>query len=282
MRRIAQDYANSVGRGEIVLVISPTHLEAESTATAIRRELKARGLVENEDEMIPRLVPRHLTAAERSDPASYERGDVIVFHQNATGHRKGQRITIGDTLPAGIAQLAERFQVYRMTELPIAAGDMVRITANGATKDGRHRLNNGALYQVRGFTRAGDMKLNNGWVVARDFGFLNHGLVVTSHASQGKTVDRIILAESSASLSAASREQFYVSISRGRRSAKIYTHSKRDLRDAIARSDARLGATELVQDLRGATGRAIATNSPGARRCESKPTRTQAQAGADA
>ena len=70
------------------------------------------------------------------------------------------------------------------------------MTANGRTADGRHRLNNGALYTVKGFTPAGDVVVDNGWVIGRDFGHVAHGYVVTSHASQGKTVDKVLIGQS--------------------------------------------------------------------------------------
>ena len=247
---VAKDYADATSRGQSVRIISPTHAEGERVTAAVREELKDRGLLDRPERTIPRLVPLNLTQAERADAASYQPGDVLVFHQSAKGHKKGERIIIEEPLAADLSQVADRFQAYRVAELKVAKGDLVRITANGMTKDG-HRLNNGAVYGIEGFSESGDLRLNNGWLVPRDYGFLNHGFVATSHSSQGKTVDRVILAESMQSLPAASREQAYVSLSRGRKAATIYTDDKQALRDAIPRSEVRLGATELVGDHRG-------------------------------
>ena len=84
-------------------------------------------------------------------------------------------------------------------KLALAEGDKLRITQNGFTRETRRgllgkrqrRLNNGAVYEVEGFTKQGDIKLTNGFVVPKDYGGLAHGYVVTSHASQGKTVDSV-------------------------------------------------------------------------------------------
>ena len=127
---------------------------------------------------------------------------------------------------------------------------MVRITKNGSTADGKHRLNNGARYTVKGFNKSGDIVLDNGWTVAKDFGHLDYGYVVTSHASQGKTVDRVFIGQSSLSFPASSREQFYVSCSRGRQSVTVYCDDKAALREAVAESDERITATELVNGSR--------------------------------
>jgi hypothetical protein len=48
---------------------------------------------------------------------------------------------------------SNRFQVYETQSLPLAPGDKIRITQNGFTADEKHRLNNGAVYQVKGFTK---------------------------------------------------------------------------------------------------------------------------------
>lgn len=73
-------------------------------------------------------------------------------------------------------------------------------------------------------------------------------VVVTSYANQAKTVDRVLIGQSAASFLASSREQFYVSVSRGREQATIHTDDKQSLLDAVKQSDERVSATELVAD----------------------------------
>lgn len=249
-KALAEDYVATVEAGKTALVVSPTHLEGEWITDEIRARLKQAGKLGEGERTFLALESANLTEAEKADPLNYAPGDVLVYHQNARGHRKGERVMVGDA-PLPLDQ-AERFQVYRPSVLPIAPGDVLRITRNGTTADGRHRLNNGALYAVRGFDAGGNIVLTNGWTVSKDYGHLAHGYVVTSHASQGKTVDRVFIGQSSDSLPASSREQFYVSVSRGREQATIYTDDKEALLEAVSRSDDRLTATEFVagRDLR--------------------------------
>jgi len=103
------------------------------------------------------------------------------------------------------------------------------------------------MYEVEGFTRDGDIRLGNGYILPKNYGGITHGYVVTSHASQGRTVDAVLIAMGNESLSAASREQFYVSVSRGREAVRLYTDDKEAMMDAVQRSGARLSATELMQ-----------------------------------
>lgn len=88
--------------------------------------------------------------------------------------------------------------------------------------------------------------LENGWTIAKDFGHLAYGYVVTSHASQGKTVDRVFVGQTRESFPASSAEQFYVSASRAKEQVILYTDDKAALMQAVQRSDERLSATELV------------------------------------
>ncbi|WP_158633326.1 MobF family relaxase [Tautonia sociabilis] len=244
-RQLAADYVEAVGAGETALVVSPTHLEKDRITREIRRVLREEGKLDGEGREIPVLISRQLTEAEKADPAQYQPGDVLLFHQNARGYRKGERIeaTGAAALPLG---QSGRFEVFHRGKLAIAPGDVVRITRNGTTADRKHALHNGDLHRVRSFGRDGDIELDNGWTIARDFGHLDYGYVVTSHAAQGKTVDRVFVGQSADSFAATSREQFYVSCSRGRKSATVYTNDKQALRAQLARSEQQMSARDVA------------------------------------
>jgi conjugative relaxase-like TrwC/TraI family protein len=243
-KALAADYVATVYAGKSALVVSPTHLEGEWITDHIRSELQRTGNLGGNQRQFRTYENANLTLAERRDALNYQAGDLLVFHQHGKGYRRGQRILVGDALLP--LDQAEKFQVFHPGALPIAPGDVLRITHNGKTADGEHRLNNGAIYGVKGFTASGDIKLANGWTISKDYGHVTHGYVVTSHASQGKTVDRVFIGQSSDSFGASSRQQFYVSASRGREQAIVYTDDKAALREMVDRSDDRLTATEIA------------------------------------
>jgi hypothetical protein len=91
-----------------------------------------------------------------------------------------------------------------------------------------------------------DIKLANGWGIAKDFGNLTHGYCLTSYSSPSKGVDCTFVADRSESFRAAGREQFYVSASRFKESLTIYTDDKRQLLDAVRKLSHRPSATDLV------------------------------------
>jgi hypothetical protein len=243
-RQLASDYVDAVSHGKTALVVSPTHAEGHRITSEIRRLLKERGLLDEDGQRFLMLQNAQLTEAERGDAANYLPGDVLQFHQNAQGYRRGQRVAVnGGPLPL---ESADRFSLFHASSLELARGDVVRITQNGFSLDGRHRLNNGARYRIKDFDEDGNIVFDNGWTIGKDFGHLAHGYVVTSHASQGKTVDRVFVGQSSHSGLASSREQFYVSCSRGREAVTVYCDDKEALREAVAQSDDRVAATELL------------------------------------
>lgn len=249
-RQLADAYLAAVdekkknGQHKSALVVSPTHAEADRITQAIRAGLMAQGKL-GDERIVNGWVPSHLTDAQKADATEYEQGDLLQFHQNAPGHQKGSRLVVTDGAKIPV-EVAKRFEVYHATQFALAAGDRVRVTAGGKTKDGKHRLSNGSLLTVQGFTSRGDIVVDHGWVIDRDFGHLAHGYVVTSHASQGVTVDKVFVGISSESLPATCQRTAYVAATRGREQVQIFTDNRAELLKAVMRPDDPLSATELV------------------------------------
>jgi conjugative relaxase-like TrwC/TraI family protein len=235
------------GKPKSALVVSPTHAEAGKITDAIRTGLKANGKL-GKERIVSGWVPAHLTDAQKSDATQYEPGDMLQFFQNAPGYTKGSRLIVGEGAEAP-TELAKRFEVFRPTQFALAVGDRVRITAGGKTKDGQHRLSNGSLLTVQGFNKRGDIIVDHGWVIDRDFGQLTHGYVVTSHASQGATVDKVFVGMSSESFAATTERTAYVSLTRGREQVQIFTDDKQELLKAASRTDDPMSATELSESV---------------------------------
>lgn len=258
---LAAEYAASIDRGLDTLVISPTHAEGRRVTEAIRTRLKQDKRLGKTERAVEQLKPRHMTHAEKADAASFRAGDTVEFHQNIKGgFRKGDRADVVGVRAGKVdvrrhrdgvsvalpVQHPDRFAVFENTQLPIAKGDQVRITQNGRTKDNRHRLNNGSIYTVTGFTRSGDIKLENGWTVPKQFGHISHGYCVTSDASQGRGVRHVIIAQSAESAPASSIQQFYTSVTRGKSRVTVFTDDKTRLLRAVSRDASRVSATQLL------------------------------------
>ena len=236
---------NSKGKYKSALVVSPTHAEAGLITASIRTGLRASNRLTNE-RTVNTWVPTHLTDAQKADATQYDSGFMLQFHQNTKTNKKGDRLIVDDGKKPPV-ELADRFEVYRPLPLSIGVGDRVRLTAGGKTKDGEHRLSNGSMFTIQGFTKRGDIVVDHGWVIDRDFGHLTHGYVVTSHASQGATVDKVFIGLSSDSFPATTERTGYVAITRGKEQALIFTDDKDGLLKAMNRPDDPMSATELAE-----------------------------------
>lgn len=262
---IAKDYFESSfknNKTSNVLVIAPTHAEGDAVTKEIRSVLKQNNKLDADDKTITMLKAKQFTEVEKQNPEKYCDGDVLCFHQNIRGVKAGSKLELlerqGNVLKtidsegkeyAISTDMYKNFNVFEKKEIAISKGEKIRITNNGKTNEGVH-LFNGTCYEVKGFDKLGNIKLSNGSVIDKNFGHIAHGYVMTSHSSQGKTADKVIISQSSMSFRASSQEQFYVSVSRGKQATAIYTDDKESLLHAVSQSVHRISATELMEKMK--------------------------------
>jgi hypothetical protein len=140
---------------------------------------------------------------------------------------------------------AKSFELYECREIALAAGDSVRITKN--FRRGPDRFTNNELCRVAAIDQ-GCVHLEDGRVIkVAEALHLDQGIAVTSHASQGKTVDQVIVSVPVSAFSQANQAQFYVSMSRASSAMHLYTDSKVALKEAVMRSSQRLSPAELIE-----------------------------------
>lgn len=261
---LAKTYLGAIEKKKTALVVAPTHAEAQSVTAEIRSKLQERGKLSTNQKSFTQYRSLNLTEAEKGEARSYagQRDLVVQFHQNIKGgFQRGDRYRVVGT-KEGQVQLesvsgkshkslpldrADRFEVYAESQLQLAAGDKIRFSLGGTTKDQQGRISNGRLDEVQGFDQRGNIVLNNGWTISKDYAHLDLAYVITSHASQGKDRNIAIAAMGSESLPAINAKQFYVTASRGSDDLEIFVDDKAKVRSAIQRSGQQLSATELVK-----------------------------------
>ncbi len=144
---------------------------------------------------------------------------------------------------------ASRFTVARAVEMGIAPGDRLQLKGNGKSVEGVP-LRNGELVTVARIDAAGTLAVMDEHGATKTLGpsqrLFVRGYAVTSYASQGKTVDTVILADSGHP-AATSAQQWYVSISRGRKRVVVFTSDKDKLRFNIQCCGTRELATEMAK-----------------------------------
>jgi ATP-dependent exoDNAse (exonuclease V) alpha subunit len=126
--------------------------------------------------------------------------------------------------------------VYKEAERAFAEGDRIQFRAPFTDK----RIVNGELGSITRL-EPGQMRvrLDSGSDVAIDpqqFRHIDYGYAVTSHSSQGLTVDRVLVnADTRESLQLLNDRMAYVAVSRAREEALIYTDSASNLRETLNR-----------------------------------------------
>lgn len=261
IKAVAEDYYSSSYKGTVpqnVLVIAPTHAEGELVTNEIRGRLKANNKIANDNQAFTVLKSLPYTNTEKQDPENYRQGNILSFHQNIKGVRAGSKLEVINTANSNIIAQdgsgrqysipvtnSKSFNVFESRNIEISTGDKIRITGNGKSIEGKH-LFNGTTFNITGFDKQGNIKLSNGSKLPANYGHFAFGYVMTSHSSQGKTTDKIIISQSSLSGRASSIEQFYVSVSRGKQAVSIYTDDKAELMQAVSQSTQRMSATELL------------------------------------
>lgn len=262
-RRFANDYVEAVETTrDNVLAIAPTHRESREITTAIREQLKGAGLLAKYDRAFTNLRSRQYTESEKQLAQSYIKGDTVEFHQNAQGFKAGSQYAVSGFDNSGRVLVKkgnetsilptdqhQSYQLYRSATIGFAEGDKIRITKNSRSMDGGD-LFNGQTYSIEGFDEDGNIQLSNGRSLSKDSKHFDHGYVSTSHASQGRDARQVMIAQSTDSFGASNDKQFYVSISRGTESCRVYTDDKRALKQAVSRSGDRVSATEIAEQAR--------------------------------
>ena len=262
MNAIAKAYAEQPDR---TLVVSPDNRSRQEINRRIHRELQSSGRVEEQEHRLTVLVPRQeMTGADRQWAAQYEPGDIVRYTRGsrAVGVGTGEYVHVTRTNRAQNLLTVERengeqltydpnrlhgVSIYREAERGFATGDRVQFTAPYRDE----HIANRQLGTVQQIDASGNLqvRLDSGQDVQfniREHPHLDHGYAVTSHSSQGATADRVLVHVDTeqAHDQLVNSRLAYVSISRGRYDAQIYTNDAGKLGEELSRDVSKRSALE--------------------------------------
>jgi ATP-dependent exoDNAse (exonuclease V) alpha subunit len=255
--RLADEYLRLVEGGASTVVVSQTWAEVHRVNERVRAGLKERGLIAAEDKNISALEKLDLTNAQKRDARFYDTDSQIVFNQRIHGTEAGSTGRLFGVLKGGVlVEVAgrlvnipnhrlDRITVCRSVEFPVATGDRLHLKSNRKLASGG-RVTNGELVAVRHVAEDGAVELEDGRVLDRSYREFIPGYAVTSYGSQGKTVDYVLFSDSTVK-AATNSQQWYVTISRGRKGLRIITPDKEQLRENILRSGHRTLALDIAK-----------------------------------
>jgi conjugative relaxase-like TrwC/TraI family protein len=276
---IAKAYAE---RPDATLVVSPDNRSRQEINERIHRELQSSGRVEEREHRVTVLVPRQeMTGADRQWAAQYEPGDIVRYTRgsHAVGVQSGEYVRVTGIDREQNLLTVERVNgqhltydphrlhgvsVYREAERDFSTGDRVQFTAPYREE----RVANRQLGTVRHIDPEGNLqvRLDSRQDVQfniREHPHVDYGYAVTSHSSQGATADRVLVHVDTEQ----AHEQLinsrlaYVSVSRGRHDAQIYTNDARGLGEQLSRDVSKQSALETCHEMAGQDQSPAAVNS---------------------
>ena len=253
MKAIAERYAENP---ENTLVVSPDNASRMEINRLIHRELQSRGVVSGAEHRQTVLTSRQdLTGADRQWAPQYDPGDVVRYtkgsraigiqagdYVHVTGVDGGQNLlTVQRADGKQITYDPRRLQgvtVHREAEREFSAGDRIQFTAPYKDK----RIANRQVGTIEKIDDEGNLRihLDSGCEVdlnLRDHPHLDYGYAVTSHSSQGVTADRVLVHvdTENAHEQLVNSRLAYVSVSRGRYDAQIFTNDADKLGNELSR-----------------------------------------------
>ncbi|HEY3931444.1 MAG TPA: MobF family relaxase, partial [Verrucomicrobiae bacterium] len=256
-QKLTEHFLELVTAKNETVIVSQSWSEIHKVNEQVRLGLKAQKLIGETETTLTALERQDLTDAQKRDKRFYQPDSVLVFNRPTAGFKSGSTgklrgVTDRHLLieadnrirPVPFKDL-ERITVCQPKELSLSSGDRLQLKANAQSEDGR-RLANGELVTVKTIHGDGRIALNDGRTLPKNYRQFVRGYAVTSYAAQGKTVDYVLFSDSAVK-AATNEQQWYVTISRGRRGVKIFTADKIQLRQNIAHSGDRPLALDMVQ-----------------------------------
>jgi ATP-dependent exoDNAse (exonuclease V) alpha subunit len=243
IQRAADHYVTSFAEKRDVILVAPTWEEINRLTDVVRTGLKKRGIL-GHGETVTVAEPLSWTKAQAAKAANYRPGYLMTLHRALpdAGLRAGDTLEVvtvkrgrllvrsasGQEATVAPAQQAEKWTVAASRTIELAPGDRVLIRQN-------HRaagLVNGTVLTLESRQPSGAWRARDGAGVEKeipaDFRAFTHGYAVTSHKSQGRTCDEVIVCAARLDAKAA-----YVAFSRARRQAAGYTPDKAALFAAL-------------------------------------------------
>jgi ATP-dependent exoDNAse (exonuclease V) alpha subunit len=262
VQAIAKDYAKY---SENTLIVSPDNASRRDLNQAVRQELQTKGVVDMVDHALRVLVPRQdLTGADRQWSERYNPDDILRYSRGSAAlaieggsyarvvstNPKENLVTVekdsGEQATYDLKRLAG-VSVYREIEREFAVGDRIQFTA----PDKELGVSNRELGTIRQIANGLiSVSLDSGKAVDLDPSssrHFDHGYAVTSHSSQGLTADRVLVNIDTTSHPDLINSRFaYVSVSRARFDAEIYTNDASSLTRNLSSDVSKSSAIEFT------------------------------------
>ena len=252
----AEKYMEYTEQGQYLnraILVAPTHEECDKLTSAVREKLKERQAIHSAGREMEVFRSWNKPKAWLKDASNFQPGMTIGFIRNMKGVGKAGEMDEVKSVADGRIRLCsgrclnlktayEFIDVGEKRGIELCAGDLIQFRVNLKEK----KIYNGTLARISRKPGYIDL-LDAGGKIRRSIPFPEHyaafdyGWVTTSHKSQGRTAENVVVAAESLD-----RKAFYVALSRGRNEMSLHCPDKEHLRRSLAR---RTGERASIHDL---------------------------------
>ena len=235
------------------ILVAPTYEECDKLTDAVREKLKEAEVIRGAGREAEVFRSWNKPKTWLKDASNFQPGMTIGFIRNMKGIGKAGEVTRIEAVDGKQLVLANGKRIFakgasdfidvgELRKIELCTGDLIQFRVNLKAK----KIYNGTLARVSTDPGKVEILYSDGRPrelidMPENYAAFDYGWVTTSHKSQGRTAENVVVAAESLD-----RKAFYVALSRGRNEMSLHCPDKGHLRRSLAK---RTGERTSIHDL---------------------------------
>ncbi len=256
LNEAAEQYMTYTEQGQYLnraILVAPTHDECDKLTASVRAKLKEIEVIRGAGRETEVFRSWNKPKAWLKDASNFQPGMTIGFIRNMKGVGNAGEVTRIEAVDGKQLVLTNGKRIFakgasdfidvgEMRKIELCAGDLIQFRVNLKAK----KIYNGTLARVSADPDKVEILYSDGRLrelidMPENYAAFDYGWVTTSHKSQGRTAENVVVAAESLD-----RKAFYVALSRGRKEMSLHCPDKGHLRRSLAK---RTGERTSIHDL---------------------------------
>ncbi len=259
LKQAAQSYMEFTENGQFIdraILVAPTHDECDKLTDAVRSRLKQADAIAKTGHTVNVFRSWNKPKEWLKDATNFQPGMTVGFVRNFKGIGKAGETAKIQSVESGMLLLENGKRIYaraasdfidvgEMRKVELCKGDLIQFRVN--LKD--QKIYNGSLARITDQPGVVELLFPDGKPRAmvelpEHYTAFDYGWVTTSHKSQGRTAENVVVAAESLD-----RKAFYVALSRGRKQMALHCPDREFLKQQlVSRPSGRVSIHDLIRD----------------------------------
>ncbi len=252
------------------ILVAPTHEECDKLTDAVREKLKEAEVIRGAGRETEVFRSWNKPKAWLKDASNFQPGMTIGFIRNMKGIGKAGEVTRIEAVDGKQLVLANGKRIFakgasdfidvgELRKIELCEGDLIQFRVNLKAE----KIYNGTLARVSADPDKVEILYSDGRPrelidMPENYAAFDYGWVTTSHKSQGRTAENVVVAAESLD-----RKAFYVALSRGRKEMSLHCPDKKHLKRNLAkRTGERTSIHDLIRDREIPSGAILPLSEP--------------------